>query len=457
MLWVGLVLLVAVFAEAAPAPGTSGDVIQLFDGSRLHGQLNGVNAQGGVLWRHPEAKKDIEFGPTNLYLIQFQRAQTPLVAKTPGCRFRFANNDEVWGDLISLDEKQVVLETWFAGRLTAPREAIRSLTFLNQGLATLYEGPTSMEGWLLGQGTGAWSYRDGMFVSTGVGSLGRAANLPSMSQVEFDLHWTGHVSLILSLYTEAIDRFDFGASSYQFYAGAGAVNLQRVQGRVGMTHLGQAVVPALVTENKVHLDFRVNREKATFALLVNGVLTQEWQDQGGFSANGTGLAFYSQRTGSDVRLSNLRIGQWDGRMDVIRPARTNVVSETVLTLVNEDQAKGNVTAIQNGKVTLVTPKATLPIPLERVTEILMATTKETATGVPTSAVQAQFAGGGKVTLQVARWDAQAIEGNSPLFGRITLKPEWIRQLQFNLGRGKNDADDLEFFSRGISFDREANE
>ena len=61
------------------------------------------------------------------------------------------NNDELPGTLVSMDDKSLVLDTWYAGKITIPRDMVKGITPLKTGEGTLYEGPTGLDGWTLGQ------------------------------------------------------------------------------------------------------------------------------------------------------------------------------------------------------------------------------------------------------------------------------------------------------------------
>lgn len=456
--WFAALSLVLVFAMRLPAQtvlsgGTNrqpvqavapraADLLVFLDGSTVHGSLRMIDGASGVRWVHPDAQKPIDFLPRNLYQIKF--ASRPLTAVTndqPSCILRFRNGDEIFGNLIALDGANLTLETWFAGQLTAPRDAIQSLTFLSRGMAVVYQGITGPQGWKIGPVPDAWTYQDGAFTTQRVGYLGRDVHLPPMSRMEFDLNWSGQLNMVLSVYTDAIDQFNFSSTAYMLYLGAGYVNVQRVQGGVGTTHLGQAQVNAMREKNRAHMEIRVNREKATLALLVDGNLVEEWKDQAGFVSQGTGVAFYSQRVGAMLRLSNLKVSQWDGRYEQSQVAYTNV-TETIVGLVNSDQATGKLESIRDGKVNLLAAGARLQVPLQRVTEIVMPTASPRSFK-QTGDIRAYFTGGGNITLKIDKWDNQKVAGVSANFGAIQLKPEWVRQLQFNLDQAKSLSDDLD--------------
>src|SRR5439155_9436749 len=171
---------------------------------------------------------------TNLAGIRFEASKPISVVSKPTCRFRFSNDDELFGNLGSADADHVEVETWFGGNLKAPRRAVQSITLLAKGYSMLYEGPNGIVGWQFGRGPNSWQYRDGAFIANGIGALGRDVKLSGSASVEFDVAWTGQFNLIVVLYSEVFDQLDYNASSYMFYFGPGYVNVQRVQARSGV-------------------------------------------------------------------------------------------------------------------------------------------------------------------------------------------------------------------------------
>lgn len=427
--WAAIILLVIPLSKAQ-----ADDVLQLLDGSTLHGALDGLEPGRAVNWKHPAAKTPLQLKPDNLRQIRFGKAEKPPIAANTTCRLMFDNGDEVFGHLVSMDAETVELDTAFAGRLKAPRSSVQSIRFLWKGFAATYEGPTGPDDWAISPSKDVWRYEDGGFLSTAVGSLGRDVNLPGKSRITFDIAWTGQLSLAFAIYTDSVERFDFGASSYMFYIGSGYVNVQRVQSGVGTTHIGQAQVPSMRERNKARMEFRCNRETATIALYVDGEFITQWRDQGGFVAKGEGICFFSQRMGPMMKLTNVRVSEWDGRDDKQMP-EVRPEGVQVLYLVNNDQAEGKLLGVQSGKANVQTDFATLKVPVERITDIYLRP-GQPMTNVLAGEVRAVFAGGGSVTFTIDRWSKDEVAGNNRNFGRVALKTAWVRRLQFNLNRSQ---------------------
>lgn len=431
--WTGsLLALLCIGSAGVTARGD--DILQLLDGSSLHGGLSGLEPGKSVMWQHPAATMPLQLKTDNLRQVRFGKAEKPPVAANMTCRLMFDNGDEVFGNLVQMDAETVELDTAFAGRLKAPRSSVQSIRFLWKGFIPTYEGPTSPDGWAVSPSKDIWRYEDGAFFSTAVGSLGRDVNMPGKARISFDIAWTGQLSLALAIYTDSIERFDFGASSYMFYIGSGYVNVQRVQSGVGTTHIGQAQVNSMRERNKARMEFRVNRDTATIALYVDGEFITQWRDQGGFVAKGTGICFFSQRMGPMMRLTNVRVAEWDGRDEAQMPeAKPEGVQ--VLYLVNSDQAEGELQGVQAGKANVKTDFTTLKIPVERITDIYMRP-GQPMTNVLAGEVRAVFAGGGSVTFTIDKWSQDEVSGQNRNFGRVSLKTAWVRRLQFNLNRAQ---------------------
>lgn len=428
-------------------PGSS-DFLQFLDGSSLHGKLSAIDPSQGIAWEHPDAKAPIRFKPDNLAWIRFEKPTPINLRNQPGCRFRFNNGDELFGNLASIDREHLELEAWFGGSLRTPRHALQSITFLSKGYSILYEGPTSGEGWVHGKTPRNWEYRDGTFVASGAGTLGRDLKLSGSSSIAFDLSWSGHFSLILALYTPVLDRFDYSSSSYMFYLSPGYITLQRVQGGAGAMNLGQAQIGDMSRRNKLHLEIRANKQESTLGLFVDGRLIQRWKDSAGFVGQGSGVVFFAQLEGPSIKISNIKVAQWEG--DFGMETLTNAPTQNDLVfLVNRDKVSGRLEKLREGTLTVATGESSLDIPLARVTQISMGSP---VTNMPAAGpwnIRAFFAGGGTVAFDLEQWKEGRVTGTSANFGKVAFDAESFRQLQFNLHRRKVEAEGIEILDEDV--------
>ena len=430
------VLGVAVVAlGVAQALGQAADrdhLVRFLDGSMLHGKLQQVRLDTGVRWARGDLTQPVDFRPDNMAWIRFEGARPVERNRDPSVHIRFHNGDEVLGNLISLDEQRVQFSTWFNGQLSAPRDGLQSLAFLSPGFRILYEGPTTIEGWKLGRDPKAWKYRDGVFISEGVGVLGRDFGLKGSSRIEFELQWNGTFSLIVPVYTKALDRFDYRSNSYMFYISRGYVSLQRVQSGAGVRNLGQGQIPEMQTKNRVSVEIRINKEKAEMELYIDRKLIRKWRDTNGFAATGSGMAFFSQLNGPIVRVSHLRVSAWDGRSDPVQFDSSDHAEDMVF-LKNRDEVPGKLKSMDGRTVVINSLGTDLTIPLERITRVALTKPEAKPEAKRPWEVRAHFAGGAAVSFDLKQWEGRTLSGRSRNFGPVAFDAQHIRRLQFNLG------------------------
>ncbi|MFN7138179.1 MAG: hypothetical protein ACK4UN_02450 [Limisphaerales bacterium] len=415
---------------------TSGEILEFSDGSILHGNLKGIDKTRGVTWEHPDALEPIEFRPGKLQQIRFHKNVSPS-GQMP-CRIAFRNGDELYGELLSLDENGAKVNTRFGKNLQVKRSALESVTFLAKHFSVLYEGPVGTEGWNTGRGGQPWRYREGSFVTEHVGSIGRNFDLPEASNIEFDITWEGQLGLIIQAYTDNVDRFDYSSASYMFYINANSIGVQRVSPETGISNLGNAPLPETARNNSFRLELRASREESTLAVYVNGTLVNKWKDSVGFAGKGSGALFFSQHEGPRLKLSNIRVSEWDGKFEDTRTAELPRTQD-VVHLANRDTVDGKLTTLQNGKIKFSTSDTPLEIPLQRITQIQFANSETLPEREGPWAVRAALTGGEKLSFELDRWSTEKVSGTNSSFGRMDFSPANIRTLQFGPAQQKTEA------------------
>jgi hypothetical protein len=420
--------------DAEQRPG----ILQLTDGSNLHGTLGEIDATNRLVWKHPAAKEPLQFSLNNMASVRFEDAVPQKHAFTPSARFQFKNGDELVGNVRGIKDNTLRFESWFGDNVQAQLSALEAIMFSARGYHLVYEGPTGTNGWRIGRNPRSWEYKDGTFIANGADLLGRDFGLTNSSTLEFDLAWNGAFSLSITLYAQVIDRFDYSNSAYLVYLGTGAISVQRVQAGAGAVMLGQNQIPEMYRKNKMHFEIRCNKDDATITLLADGKFVQRWKDNspGGFVAKGGGIVFYSQVEAKSLKISNIRVAEWDGRYEP--ESMTNLPPDMdVVFLANRDKVFGKVLGLEASKATVETKQTKLDIPLERVTQIRFAK-NGAQTNVAPGEVRASFPGGESVVFNLEKWSALEVKGTSQTFGPLTFDPKSIRGVEFNLNRAQSD-------------------
>jgi hypothetical protein len=133
--------------------------------------------------------------------------------------------------------------------------------------------------------------------------------------------------------------------------------------------------------------------------------------------------------GSTVRISRMRVAQWNGVIEP-RPVPPEPVPEDLVYLANKDKVSGELRGIREGKLEFAIPQTALAIPIERVTQIFMKQSASEAQARKPWELRFDVAGGGSVSFQLDKWGGEQIAGTSRNFGKMAVNLASIRQIQF---------------------------
>ena len=427
-----------------PGPGdatgggspASQETVSFLNKDQLHGSLISIDESSGVHWQSPEAGEPIVFKTGQVAEIKLD-AQRPSNAPVSAERIGLTNGDEFPGNIVSLDGNTLVLDTWYAGRLSIPRAMLRSIIPLSGGDSVVYEGPTGLDGWSTGR-TGierSWSFRDGALIGTNYCTIGRDVKLPDMSSLEFDLVLRGNSQFSVGIYSDRTDTF---GNCYMLALSAGYIEMQRFSRTGGSSDLGSAQMQNVVRNDKSHVEIRTNKEKKSIWLLIDGKIVKEWSDPAEFNGGGGNIVFSCQ-PGTYVRLTDIKVSKWDGKFDESASPEAQS-DEDAVQLANEDRVSGHLEAIQDGKAKLSSAYAELSIPIDRIDQVDFAAAHADQAKPDPSDVRAYFPEGGSVTMQLNQWDEKGATGSSPNFGKASFSPGAFARILFNLPAQQQNQD-----------------
>ncbi len=437
----GLLALFSAFTFTAAA--SSPQAILFRNGDLLTGQLESITPTNGLRWRHADASSAIEFQPNALAEIHLGTQSPPPVTAPNFCFVRLTNGDELPGNLKSLDERQIVLDTWFAGTLTLPRSHVASLRPAGPTPRAVFAGPDGLDGWTMGKtlpgniNAGQWHFANGAFVASQPASIARDVKLPPSSALEFDLAWRGTFALAIAVYTDSLqpvrlaqtaDEPPFGGF-YSLQLNSYSTQLLLVRHKDAPRQLGMAIIPLLQQTNQAHIAIKTSREQKSINLFINGVLAKQWVDVEGFGGEGTGIRLVHQGQGP-MRFSNLRITEWDGRLEEnVAPLVPNVKND-VGRLVNRDSVAGRLVEVREGKLRFAIADNFIEIPLDRVAQVDFATDRAQAAPLQAGDIRVFFAGRGSLTFTLESWTEKGVRVNSANFGRAEFAPRAFSRIIF---------------------------
>ncbi len=198
--WIGSMLVLAsatthvVAANAAVTP-----VLNLIGRDFVRGQLVDVPDGKQLLWQSPAFSGPLGFAPSAINSIQF-----PVPPKPPATEgelsFELIGGDELYGKLVSLDQKTAVLAVTGMGTLHVDRTMLRRISRWKDGGDLVYFGPTGLQGWQPSGEPNAWREEAGHLLTSQAGAVIRRdfGTLPK-ARYEVELTWKGKPDFEFSL------------------------------------------------------------------------------------------------------------------------------------------------------------------------------------------------------------------------------------------------------------------
>ncbi len=420
----------------------------------MHGRLSGIAAGGEVSWKNPQIEEVMQFNVSALARIGLDPDPSASLKTPPNAIVHLSNQDELPGELVLLDNEKLVLDTWYAGRLSIPRKRIRMIRPAG-GNQNLYEGPHGLDGWTLSDArqepeTGpAWGYRNGVFFSKHAGAIARDVKLPDKAAIDLDVAWRDYLQFTVTIYTDSLEVYHLarpviaggivvnaaaepetqqGAGFYAMQFNYNTVYLLTVREDGSVQNSPTAQIPGLENKRQAKISIRVSKPQKVIHLFVDGMPATTWREPEEFAGRGTGIRLVQQGQ-SLINVANIQIAEWDGSLPAATTAASTNASTDLMLLKNQDNLSGALEGIKDGAVSFSSSFGTLDIPLERVSEITLATNRVEATAAEPGSVRAYFAERGSVTFRLERW-AEKVEGVSPNFGRAEFKPDVFSLLDF---------------------------
>ena len=421
-------------------PAADSDLLKFSNGDTLHGTILSVLADGALRWRRADVKDSIPFKLDNV--LELQLAPRPPRTTRTAHRLvvELTNGDRLAGDLVTLNDKTLKLDTWYAGPLELKRAMIQRIVCHTAPPDAVYAGPTGLAGWTAAEGArNAWKYKGGAFYAPlrNSGGLGRNVNLPDMANIEFDLAWRGQLFFQVGFYFSTLNNL-YSSGGYMLQMNGTSVFLNRTSPNRGSINMGNGVeVPKFQNKSKTHVSIRVNKAKNSVALFLDNELVKQWTDAEAFAGSGKGLIFYSQGQGQ-FRISSIAVTQWDGRLDS-EAALAAPGADDLVRFANGDKVSGTVKSIAKDEVLVATSFSEMKVPLERITQIEFAGQKAGMARRQAGDVRAAFLDGSRFTLALEKMDEQTLAGSTENCGRVTTALDAFSRVQFHIYEPRPEA------------------
>ncbi len=230
------------------------------------------------------------------------------------------------------------------------------------------------------------------------------AGMPDRAILRFKLGWRSRPSVSVAIHAdlarpapkekeegaEEDHRGAFGSSHYARIFGTayvlgfnpGYVRLQRTwfdeegKPKISQVRMGSTSI-RLPDTGEALFEIRCDRKEGSIALYIDGEYALQWhtgeEEEGeaaepGYAAPGGAFGFHVQGNGSQVRISDIVVAEWNGMTDSARSMESDT-QDIVLLTNGTDRFSGSIRGIRDGKVEIDSRFAGLKIPLEEVAEI----------------------------------------------------------------------------------------
>ena len=151
------------FLDAGEAVST----VRFSNNDRLSGSIESLSPDM-LLWKSSILEKPTPFFLKNVLELTLAAEQPQSIARHEAA-ISLTNGDMLRGQLASISDDVIGLDTWFAGRLQVNRLMISEIK-ITELPDLIYRGPTGLDDWKQSGDKPAWTYQNGCFRSSAPGN-----------------------------------------------------------------------------------------------------------------------------------------------------------------------------------------------------------------------------------------------------------------------------------------------
>ncbi|MFC1497644.1 hypothetical protein ACFLS1_04100 [Verrucomicrobiota bacterium] len=443
-----------VSAISVPAPDGGGDhddhnvdhdtqdIIEFMNKDKLHGALISVDPEDyGLKWKHNNVNNLIDFSLpciSKLTLAKRKGSKTRLA----GSVIRLTNGDMFNGKIISLDDSKLVLDTWYSGKIEIKRVMLKSMRPNVKSSSVIYEGPSDIKNWTFRtyNNQPSWRFKNGVLYSQQSYPIGRNVNnMPDVANIEFEVAWRSYPQFYFGFYTDNLTSYS--GNNYSLRVSSSSVYLYRYSRNGGSRSIANMNIQEFSnnTRKKSKFNILVDKKKKSFTILIDGQMVKQCVDSNPFAGLGNGIMIQPQSQG-DLKVSNIKITEWDGEIPKMSQEGSEVDEDLVL-FANNDKVSGHLISISDGEAKLKTSYATMTVPIERMEKIKMSAKNAERARRNKNDIRAYFSEDGSITMQLIKLDKNNIIGRSENFGDITVPLHAFNELKLNIYTEKESGGD----------------
>ncbi|MCP5536723.1 MAG: hypothetical protein H7A51_10915 [Akkermansiaceae bacterium] len=418
-------LAIAACALTSSMTEVSGDTIELSNGDTLTGTIQSLD-QGLVVLRSPLAHTPLEIKAESISKMAFSKQEGGNPVHTE--RLTLANNDVIPCQVLSMDEKQLHITTWFAGEFSIPRNNIRALQFGLTKEQTVFVGKKAVDSW--SKHDGNWTFSGKTYSSDSTGTLAEKLDLPENVKFSFNLAWKETPNFAFR-FCAANDSPTTKQDTYELLFNSAGMQIRRYENasQPAAPIANLSIKPTSISDQNINIDLRVNRTEGLVSLYVDSKLIGTWPDP--FARSKGSYIIFNNRTSrkggcmiSDITVTALNDGSLPRHREKAAPVQTDVLIDS-----EGEKMSGTIASISQAEadhrmVVLDVKHADKPlrVPDRRISSLLFAQAED-APVFAKSTFTAIVDGGGQLQLENPKLVDGKLISNHPILGPCTLSPK----------------------------------
>lgn len=421
--------------------------VRFANNDQLTGSVESLTTER-LIWKSSILEKPTAFFLKSVLELTLT-AEQPEISAGHEATITLTNGDLVRGQLASVADDVVELDTWFAGRMKFNRLMIADIKISEQP-NFIYRGPTSLDGWTQSSDPPTWLYLNGGFRSTANGSISRNVALPDECSIAFDAAWRGNFSIRMSIFSDNLES-DRPTTGYDITFQSRSIYLRSSKTQKFLGHTPNAV--ALQENEKARIEIRASLKSGKIGVFIDGRLIDVWTDPDVATTEvGRGIHFITQNA-SPVQISRIEIGHWDGEIDQvpdpqmqggfrqfgmpdldeeIQPTPKKEPGAGRMELRNGDSINGEVLSIDNGVITVKTSFREVKLPVESLRSVALKPVDLERCKRENGDVRGWFPDGSSIVFRLDQVGDGTLTGYSQNFGTTKFKTNAFNRIEFNI-------------------------
>ena len=419
-------------------------IVRFANSDRLAGSLELLTIDR-LIWNSAVLEKPTPFFLKNIVDLTLT-AEESATKLGHEAEVTLTNGDLLRGQLISVADDAVELDTWVAGRLKLNRLMISDIR-ISERPELIYRGPTGLDGWTQSGDKPAWIYQNSEFRSESAGSIARDVKLPDECSIAFDATWRGSFGLELDFFSNDLAT-DRPTSGYAMSFRQRFISLRSCKNQRSLGNAPNAL--ALQENEKAHIEVRASLKSGKICVLVDGRLIEVWTDPNVIrNGVGRGIHFVSLNS-SPVQISRIEVAAWDGEVgeipdpevvaglgeqdtdEIPQSAPVEKLMAGRMELRNGDNLAGEVLGIADGIITVKTPFREVKLPIQVLRSISLKAANLERCKRENGDVRGWLADGSSIVFRLEDVKEGTLMGSSQNFGTAGFRLSAFSRIEFNI-------------------------